>query len=53
MMVTTLGALGMLVGRYADAGQWSLLTADLALMALSAALVVLALHRLATRKARA
>ena len=47
MLVTTIGTLSLLVERYYEAGQWSLLAADLALMLLSAALVVLAVHRLA------
>lgn len=45
MLVTTIGTLSLLVVRYIEAGQWTLLAADLALMILSASLVVLAVVR--------
>jgi carbon starvation protein len=50
MLVTTIGTLALLVRRYVEAGQWSLLAADVALMVLSAALVVVAVHRFATHR---
>ncbi len=46
MLVTTVGTLGLLLPRYADAGQWALFVADLALVALALALVGVALRRM-------
>jgi carbon starvation protein len=40
MLVTTIASLVMLLPRYADKGQWSLVAADVALMALAAGVVV-------------
>jgi len=51
MLVTTIATLVLLVRRYAAAGQWALLAADLALVALAGALVVVAVRRLAGPKA--
>ncbi len=50
MLVTTIGTLCLLVVRYVEAGQWTLLAADLALMILSAALVALAVLRFARKR---
>jgi carbon starvation protein len=43
MLVTTIASLGFLLPRYADKGQWSLVVADVALMALAAGVVVVSL----------
>ena len=46
MLVTTIGTLVLLAPRYYEAQQWSLLAADLSLMALSVALVAVAARRI-------
>jgi carbon starvation protein len=43
MLVTTIASLGVLLRRYAEKGQWSLVAADVALMALAAGVVVVTL----------
>jgi len=43
MLVTTIASLGVLLPRYAGKGQWSLVAADVALMALAAGVVVVSL----------
>ncbi len=52
MLVTTLGALALLAPRYLDGGQYALFAADLALIGLSGALVVVAGRKLLQLSAR-
>ena len=53
MLVTTIASLGFLLPRYADKGQWSLVVADVALMALAAGVVVVTWITWRRRRAKA
>jgi carbon starvation protein len=52
MLVTTVGTLAILLVRYVDNQQWSLFVADVALLALSLSLVIVAVGRLLGTRAR-